>query len=67
MLYLLKVDALIAASVFTAAGFVIAALFLFEQARALFEARRFFASSFAISRSISRNVGREPVYRHRFQ
>jgi len=67
VLYLLKVDALIAASVFTAAGFVIAALFAFEQAKALFAARRFFASSFAISRSVSRNAGREPAFRHRFQ
>jgi hypothetical protein len=67
VLYLLKVDALIVASVFGAAGFLIAALFVIEQVQGLLEAHRFFARSFAISRSFSRNVGREPAFRHRFQ
>ena len=67
MLYLLKVDALIAALVFGAAGSLIAAQFVIEQAKGLLQARRFFASSFAISRSVSRDIGGEPVFRHRFQ
>ena len=67
MLCLLKVDALIVGSVFGAAGFLIAALFIFEQAKGLLEARRFFASSVAISRTFSRNASREPAFRPRFQ
>jgi hypothetical protein len=67
MLYLLKVDALIAASVFGAAAFLIAAVFVFEQAKGVLEARRFFARSFVISRSVSRNVPRDQAASHRFQ
>jgi hypothetical protein len=52
--YLLKVDLLIAAFVFAGAGLVIAGLFVWEQARAIVAAHRFFANRFAISRSLSR-------------
>lgn len=67
MLYQLREDALIAGSVLGVAGFVIAGLFVIEQAKALFAARRFFARSFAISRDRSRNSGREPAFSPRFQ
>ena len=67
MFYLLREDALIAGSILGVEALVIAALFAIEQAKALFEARRFFARSFAISRSRSRNSGREPEFLPRFQ
>lgn len=54
MLYLLKVDALIAGLVFAGAGVVIAGLFIWEQLKTIVEAHRFFAKRIAISRSLSR-------------
>jgi hypothetical protein len=52
--YLLKVDALVAVCVFTVAGLIILGLNVWEQAKALAAARRFFANPFRISRSVSR-------------
>ena len=81
MLYWLEVDALVAALIFGAAGFMILSFFVFEQARALAAARhriygrlanlttrpQFFANSLAISRSVSRTERRDHVPAHRFQ
>ena len=69
MLYLLKVDALIAVFVFAGAGLLILALLALEEAKAYAAARhriykrvstlitqtQFFASPIAISRSLSRS------------
>ena len=74
MLYLVKVDVLIAAFVFGGAGLVILALFAWEEAKAYAQVRQsiqkritsfitkpeFFATSLAISRSFSRSDGRRP-------
>ena len=57
MLYLLEVNALIVAFVFSAAGAVILAMFAWQ----------FFANSFAISRSFSRFAGREHAVSHKIQ
>jgi hypothetical protein len=65
--YLLREDALIAGSILGVEAVVLAGLFVIERAKALIEARRFFAKSFAISRSRSRNSGREPAFIPRFQ
>jgi len=81
MWYLLKVDALIGAFVFSGAGLVILAMFAWQEARAYAAARhriyrrlatliaqpQVFANSFAISRSLSRIGGREPVVSHKIQ
>ena len=61
MWYLLKVDALVAGSVFAGAGMLILVLFIWEQAKALVAARQFFARPFAISRAISRLESRDRV------
>jgi len=65
--YLLKVDLLIAAFVFAGAGLVIAGLFVWEQARAIVAAHRFFANRFAISRSLSRIPTTVRVFSHKSQ
>jgi hypothetical protein len=65
--YLLKVDLLIAAFVFAGAGLVIAALFVWEHAKAIVTAHRFFANRFAISRSLSRISPNDRVLSHRSQ
>ena len=57
MLYLLEVNALIGAFVFSTAGVVILAMFAWQ----------FFANSFAISRSFSRFAGREHAVSHKIQ
>ena len=57
MLYLIEVNALIGAFVFSAAGMVILAMFAWQ----------FFANSFAISRSLSRFAGREHAMSHKIQ
>jgi len=65
--YLLKVDLLIAAFVFAGAGLVIAALFVWEQAKSLVAAHRFFANRFAISRSLSRISPTVRAFSHKSQ
>ena len=69
MLYLLEVNALVAAFVFAGAGLIMLGLFAWQEAKAYAAARqrmyqriatlvtqpRFFANSFAISRSGSRS------------
>jgi hypothetical protein len=65
--YLLKVDLLIAVFVFAGAGVVIAGLFVWEQARAIVAAHRFFANRFAISRSLSRISPTVRVFSHKSQ
>jgi hypothetical protein len=81
MLYLLKVDVLIAAFVFAGAGLIILALIAWQEAKAYAAARhtiqkrisslitqpQFFASSFAISRSFSRPDERSQHAPHRTQ
>jgi len=81
MWYLLKVDALIGAFMFFAAGLLILAMFAWQEAKAYAAARyriykrlttlvaqpHFFANSFAISRSISRFGGREHAASHKIQ
>jgi hypothetical protein len=81
MWYLLKVDALIAAFVFTSAGFFLLALFAWQEAKAYAAARhriysrlatlvtqpQFFANSLAISRGFSRTGGRQHAASHRIQ
>ena len=67
MWYLLKVDLLIAAFVFAGAGVVIAGLFVWEQAKAIVAAHRFFANRFAISRSLSRISPTVRVFSHKSQ
>ena len=81
MWYLLKVDALIAAFVFGFAGLLIAALFVYQEAKAYAAARhriyqrlatlisqpQVFANSFAISRAFSRSHGREHVGSPKYQ
>ena len=61
MWYLLKVDALVAGSVFAGAGMLILVLFVWEQAKVLVAARQFFTRPFAISRVISRAESRDRV------
>jgi len=58
VLYLLKVDALVAGSVFAGAGMLILLLYVWEQAKALVAARHLFANRFANSRTISRSESR---------
>jgi hypothetical protein len=65
--YLLKVDLLMAAFVFAGAGLIIAGLFVWEQAKAVVAAHRFFANRFAISRSLSRISPAVRVFSHRSQ
>jgi hypothetical protein len=67
VLYLLKVDALIAGLVFAGAGVVIAGLYIGEQVKTIVEAHRFFAKRFAISRSLSRISFPVRVIFHRSQ
>ena len=67
MLYLLKIDALIAASVFGATGVVIVAFFVFEQTKALLEAHRFFANPVAISRRVRETPVVKPALPRRFE
>jgi hypothetical protein len=81
MWYLLKVDALIGAFVFSGAGLVILAMFAWQEAKAYAAARhriykrlttlisqpQIFANSFAISRIVSRIDNREPVASHKIQ
>jgi hypothetical protein len=67
VLYLLKVDALIAGLVFAGAGVVIAGLFIWEQVKTIVEAHRFFAKRFVISRSLSRISLPVRVIPHRSQ
>jgi hypothetical protein len=81
MWYLLKVDALIGAFVFSGAGLVILAMFAWQEAKAYAAARhriyrrlatlmaqpQVFANSFAISRSLSRIRGHEHAASHRIQ
>ena len=81
MWYMLKVDLLIAGIVFSFAGFIILILFACQQAATYAAAQRrilqrlsnlvaeprFFANSFAISRSFSRSHGREHVASPKFQ
>jgi hypothetical protein len=81
MWYLLKVDALIGAFVFSGAGLVILAMFAWQEAKAYAAARhriyrrlttlitqpQVFANSFAISRMVSRIGSREPVASHKIQ
>jgi hypothetical protein len=81
MWYQFKVDLLVAAFVFGIAGLLIAALFVYEQAKAYAAARhriyqrlatlitqpQVFANSFAISRSFSRSHGREQVASPKYQ
>jgi hypothetical protein len=61
VLYLLKVDALVAGSVFAAAGMLILLLFVWEQAKALVTTRHLFASQITNSRTISRFKSRNSV------
>jgi hypothetical protein len=65
--YLLKVDLLMATLVFAGAGVVIAGLFVWEQAKAVVAAHRFFATRFAISRSLSRISPTVRVFSHKSQ
>jgi hypothetical protein len=81
MWYFLKVDALIAAFVFSSAGFFLLALFAWQEAKAYAAARhriyrrlatlvtqpQFFANSPAISRGFSRTDGRHHAASHRIQ
>ena len=81
MLYLLEVNALLAAFVFAGAGLIIFALFIWEQARALAAARhriyerlstltkqpQLFANPLANSRSVSRSKQRDLITSQRFQ
>jgi hypothetical protein len=81
MWYQLKVDLLVAAFVFGIAGLLIAALFLYQEAKAYAAARhrvyrrlamlitqpQVFANSFAFSRSFSRTQGREHVASPKYQ
>jgi hypothetical protein len=81
MWYQLKVDFLVAAFVFGIAGLLIAALFLYQEAKAYAAARhriyqrlatlisqpQVFANSFAISRSFSRSHGREHIASPKYQ
>jgi hypothetical protein len=81
MWYLLKVDALIGAFVFSGAGLFILAMFAWQEAKAYAAARHriykrrgtlitephFFANSFAISRGLSRTDGRHQAASHRIQ
>jgi len=81
MWYLLKVDALVAAFVFSIAGLLVLALFVYQEARAYAAARhriyqrlatlltqpQVFANSFAISRNFSRSHGREHVASAKYQ
>jgi hypothetical protein len=81
MWYLLKVDALIGAFVFSIAGFFILAMFAWHEAKAYAAARhriyrrlatlvtepQFFANSFAISRSFSRVGGHSHAASHKVQ
>jgi hypothetical protein len=81
MWYLLKVDALIGAFVFSVAGLLIFALFAWQEAKAYSAARhriykrlatlmaepQFFANPFAISRTLSRVSGRAHATSHRIQ
>ena len=81
MWYQLKVDFLVAGFVFGIAGLLIAALFVYQEARAYVAARhriyqrlatlvsqpQVFANSFAISRSFSRSHGREHAASPKFQ
>jgi len=65
--YLLKVDLLMAALVFAGAGVVIAGLFVWEQAKAIVAAHRFFAIRFAISRNLSRISPTVRAFSHKSQ
>jgi hypothetical protein len=79
--YLLKVDALAAAVIFTGAGLIILVLFAWQEAKALLAARhriyerlstftklpQLFANPFAISRILSRSERRNRITSHRFQ
>lgn len=81
MLYLLKVDALIALFVFVPAGLFILTLFVWQEAKAFAAARhrifqrlrtlttepRFFANPLAISRSVSRAKRGDDLGSARFQ
>jgi hypothetical protein len=81
MWYLLKVDALIGALVFSAAGLFIVAMFVWHEARVSATALHrlynrlaapltephFFANSFVISRSFSRAGGRSHAGSHKIQ
>jgi hypothetical protein len=77
MWYLLKVDALIGAFVFSVAGLLILAIFTWEEAKALVAARhriyRLLTTPltepqvFAISRSFSRVGGRTHAASHKVQ
>ena len=78
MLYMLKVDVLIASFVFAGAGLIVLALLTWQQARAFFAARhaiqkrlamlvtdpQFFANPFAISRRFSRTGRRSHLTVH---
>jgi hypothetical protein len=79
MWYMLKVDALIAVFMFSGAGLLILAMLAWQEAKAYAAARhriykrlatliaepQFLANSFAISRSFSRNYGRDHAVSHR--
>ncbi len=81
MLYLLKVDVLIASFVFAGAGFIILTLLAWQQARAYVAARhsiqkrlsmfvtqtQFFANPIAISRRFSRAGSRSQLTAHGIQ
>jgi hypothetical protein len=81
MWYWLKVDALIAFTVFAPAGLIILGLFVWQEAKALAAARhriydrlltlttqpQFFANPLAISRRVSRSESREHYAAPRFQ
>jgi hypothetical protein len=81
MWYLLKVDALVAFFVFSIAGLMVAALFVYQEAKAYAAARhriykrlatlltqpQVFASSFAISRTFSRVQGRDHLVSQKYQ
>jgi hypothetical protein len=81
MWYQLKVDLLVAAFVFGIAGLLIAALFVYQEAKAYAAARhriyqrlatlvsqpQVFANSFAISRSFSRSHSRQHGASPKFQ
>jgi len=81
MLYLLEVNALLAAFVFAGAGLIILALFAWQEAKAYAAARhriyqriatlitqpQVFANSFAISRTVSRSIDRDRFGSHKIQ
>ncbi len=81
MWYLLKVDALVAGLVFSIAGLLVLALFVYQEIRAYVAARhriyqrlatllthpQVFANSFAISRSFSRSHSRDHVVSAKYQ